>query len=1163
MSVKKSDFLLEMIDRSKAFGDGHAHPVTAVRFVLAVIEKITNTPEENKDNDCRATESLLRSIFPDMDKAREKLEGQLATEKNTVIIDDIYMRRRMAEAERAAEEKGAEELTAEDILRRINDDPSSDIKLAVDDGEEQIDKEIKSLEDQIKKLRSETDKKARDNRTAVPDTDDGSDDADGKKSGDKLTNKAKKDPLSARMGLSELINDVKRIRTTLSSTVFGQEHAINEFATGYFQACMHSISDKKRKRPKATFLFAGPPGVGKTFLAETVAEALKLPFVRFDMSEYSEYGAVMEFCGVDKSYKNPKAGNVTGFVHDNPRCVLLFDEIEKANFSVIQLFLQILDAGRLKDSYHAAEVSFSDAILIFTTNAGKQLYEDPTVEDLSTVSRRVVLNALATDINPQKGTPFFPAAICSRFASGNVVMFNHIKADNLRKITKREIEKRASAISEEMGMQIDVDDNVYTTLLFSEGGDADARSTTARAGTFFNDELYELFRLLSSEKSTTAIENIEKVTLKVELEGASEDIVKLYSENDPPKMLLFAEGQTLELCRSKLNNVDLVSASDLDGAISALKQSDIDFVVIDLMCGAAEDFSDALNVEDSESKGREFLRFLREQRKDMRIFLLEGCGLTLGEEERISFVKQGVKGTVKVLPEEDDFAGAIAEIAAVIHQQESIIKLAKQNKIISFETSQSVCDDGRTAEISIFDLKLVTAVDSEDNKDIVSSVSKPNISFDDVIGAGDAKKELQYFVEYLKNPKKYLGTGVKAPKGVLLYGPPGTGKTLLAKAMASESDVTFIAAEGNQFLKRYVGEGPEEVHKIFATARKYAPAILFIDEIDAIGKNRLSDSASAEASADILTAFLTEMDGFDTDASRPVFVLAATNFDVDPKSARALDPALLRRFDRRVYIDLPSKEDRIKFLNMKIRKNPALDISEDQVENIAMRSTGMSLAELDSAVELALRSAIREGSTKVTDAILEEAFETFNYGEKKTWDSSLLLRTARHEAGHALLCWLGGETPSYLTIVARGDHGGYMQHADNEGKALYLKDELLSRIRVSLGGRAAELVYYGEKDGISTGASGDLANATNLARSILCSYGMDDEFGPAVISKQDESGTLSAEVRGGINRILRTQMAEATRVISENKSRIDALVSVLMEKNHLIGTEIDEILKNN
>ncbi|WP_300347374.1 AAA family ATPase [uncultured Oscillibacter sp.] len=301
--------------------------------------------------------------------------------------------------------------------------------------------------------------------------------------------------------------------------------------------------------------------------------------------------------------------------------------------------------------------------------------------------------------------------------------------------------------------------------------------------------------------------------------------------------------------------------------------------------------------------------------------------------------------------------------------------------------------------------------------------------------------------------------------------------------MAGESDVTFIAAEGNQFLKKYVGEGPESVHALFNTARKYAPSILFVDEIDAIGKNR--DGSDGVNSADVLTAFLTEMDGFNVKSDKPVFVLAATNFDINDNGARSLDPALVRRFDNKIMVDLPNKAERGLYIKQKTNAHPAIDVSDGEIENIAMRSTGMSLAELELVLELALRNAVKSENFTVTDEILENAFESFNSGEVKKWAPEELERTARHEAGHALLCWLGGETPSYLTIVARASHGGYMQHGGNEDKGSYTKEELLARIRTALGGRAAETVYYGDYGGVSTGARSDLQNATRTAEHMM------------------------------------------------------------------------------
>ena len=960
----------------------------------------------------------------------------------------------------------------------------------------------------------------------------------------------------ARGKVADLVSKVNEVRDSLLEVVYGQDHAISAFTSGYFRAELTSLTNKNNKKPRATFLFAGPPGTGKTFLAEEIAAHLGMPFQRFDMSEYADKEANIEFCGSDKVYKNGKAGNVTSFVEENPHSILLFDEVEKAHLNVIYLFLQILDAGRIRDNFTDNEVSFADTILIFTTNVGKRLYEDPTIPNLSSLSRKRIIKALTSETKPGTSEPAFPAAICSRFASGNVVMFNHVGAAQLIKIVDKELSVNAKRLEENVSITLEIDPTIPAALMFSEGAAADARTVKGRALTFFNDELYELFRLLESDKTPNGVEALETIKMTVSLERAKDD-VRISFENDGEKtLLLFADEATVALCREKCPSLKVVGVTTVAEAKKALAVHDVTLAVCDVFCGCKTGSEDTLNREDVESEARDFMRYLTDVGSTLPIYLLNRCEDDFDTEEMLSFAREGVRGGI-LIAEGADVEAGILETCRSLHLQASMLRLAGANRIISFKTAQSVSDDGKIAEIRLYDFVLSLAPDADDaSKSVLDNVSRPNVRFDDVIGAADAKGELTYFIDYLKNPKRFMGKGVKAPKGVLLYGPPGTGKTLLAKAMAGESDVTFIAAEGNQFLKKFTGEGSDEVHALFNAARKYAPSILFIDEIDAIAKNR----SGAGAAEDVLTAFLTEMDGFKSDPTKPIFVLAATNFDVEPGSAKSLDPALMRRFDRRIYIDLPNKEERRRFIAMRASKNEAIAISDEEIGNLAMRSTGMSLAQLDSVFELALRNAIRHKDLSVTDEVMEEAFETFVSGEEKKWDPSELERTARHEAGHTLVCWLGGERPSYVTVVARGNHGGYMQHEDRESKGSYSKEDLLKRIRTSLAGRAAEMVYYGA-DGYTTGALGDLETATRLATSMLCSYGMDDSFGLAVVYPDTAYDALSGEVRSRVNAILSEELSKTVAIIEKNRAGIDALVGELLTKNHLNGEQITRLLE--
>ncbi len=953
--------------------------------------------------------------------------------------------------------------------------------------------------------------------------------------------------------LSELVKKSKDVHEKLLQTVFGQDHAVSTFVSGYFQAETLSIINSKSKKPKAVFLFAGPPGVGKTFLAEQSAKALGKPFRRFDMSEYSDKEANIEFCGISKSYKAAEPGTVTSFVAENPNAVLLFDEIEKAHLNVIHLFLQILDAGRIRDNYTDEEVSFKDTIIIFTTNAGKQLYEDESIPTLSAVPQKSILNALLTDINPATNAPFFPRAIGSRFASGNIVMFNNLKTNHLINIIEHEFEKQVDSFAKKVGYEITVDKNVAYSLMYAEGGRADARTITGKSSNFIFKEIHELLRLVQSKKPDLDLTKLKNIKVTVEL-PKDEKIKELFSTDVNSDILVFAKEASwadYEKCGDKFN---FSFADNFIDALKALQEKSPSFILCEV--GDFISADEVLNVEDIDNECRDFIEYLNEN-VSIPYYIVEKSEGELVSEEKMTYLQNGAHGIISKKGKGGSLKDRFAGIALEIAQQKHLFNLARANKVVAFKTKQNILKGGTSAVIKLFDHRMKRAVDAEDSKNIFNS-SVYNIKFEDVIGASDAKSELQYFIEYLKDPVKFVQNGVKAPKGVLLYGPPGTGKTLLAKAMSGESDVTFISAEGNQFLKSYVGEGADAVHEVFRVARKYAPSILFIDEIDAVGKNR--NSSNGDSSSSALTALLTEMDGFKVTADRPVFVLAATNYKVNQDGDRSLDPALLRRFDRKILVDLPSKEDRIKFIKQKQAKSKNIDISEAQIENLADRSTGMSLADLDAVFEYAIRNSIKSENFKVDDACLEDAFEGYNSGEKKMWDKDLLRRVAIHEAGHALVCWLTGETPTYLTIVARGDHGGYMQHSSNEGKALFTKKELLNRVKVSLGGRAAEIAVYGKDEGLSTGASGDFDSATSVVENIICYYGMDEEVGIGVIRRDERSSNSYAPVRQRVNAILAEELKITVELLTAYKDALNKLVDELLLKNNLKGEDIDRIL---
>lgn len=1147
--LKRSCLLEYLITYAEALKNNDGKKALSANYfvisVLKTIEAIDNNQIPNEiDNDGVKLEldavcDLLKKYNFNSSLAVKSIAEVVYSSEYQSFMDELMFGKILKSAEAKAIKSGKDIVDTTTFLNLIFDEPTAAIKKYILECPQRVDRDTDAKIDGIK---------------------DSTIDANEEVQTLELNNEQLMRQAPNTLALADVVKATRRIQSVLLEKIYGQDQAVNTFVSGYFQAQLASCSNNKTKKPQATFLFAGPPGVGKTFLAEQAAEALRLPYCRFDMSEYSDKEANLEFCGSDKVYKNAKEGNVTGFVKKNPKCILLFDEIEKAHINIIYLFLQILDAGRIRDNYTDEEVSFANAIIIFTTNVGKLLYDDPLITNLSSLPRKKIVKALSAEINPNTNVPAFPAAICSRFSSGNVVMFNHLTANNLLTIASKEIRSSIEDFEALTKIKVKVDPKVSAAVMFSEGGKADARTVKGRAKSFFHDELYELLRLISSSEKNNAVEKLKYLDVSISLDGCDKQVAKLFSPEQKYEILIFASEPIASECRSMIRSAQVYTTDNIEKAQDYLFNHDIALVLCDIRCGLLSSADAVLNAEDIRSEGITFLNMVI-QKYGLPVFVIKNHEKDLTPEEEVSFLKIGARGTVTIhsgVPS-NSLDSQICTRCNEAFLQANMLELAKASKVLTYKTSQSITKNKSRATITLFDFRMHVSTDAKDSHSVLDSASKPDVCFDDVIGAEDAKEELRYFVQFLRNPKEFVRKGLKAPRGVLLYGPPGTGKTLLAKAMAGESDVTFLAAEGNQFLKKYVGEGSDSVHSLFATARKYAPAILFVDEIDAIAKERATTGVN-DTTGDVLTAFLTEMDGFNVDSSKPVFVLAATNYDVEPGGNKSLDSALLRRFDRRIFVDLPNKEERKAFVHKRMEKSHNILLSEEQIENIATRSTGMSLAELDSVFELAMRSVVRMNQNCVDDKAFEEAFETFNGGEVKKWSTDSLLRTARHEAGHALLCWLSGEKPSYLTIVARGSHGGYMQHADSEGKGLYTKKELLDRIRTALGGRASEIVYYGADEGISTCASGDLKSATQIALQMICNYGMDEEFGLAYFDSENVKSINDLRTR--INKILENELQTAIKVISTYQKNLDELVNVLMEKNHLKGSEIDEILRH-
>ena len=442
------------------------------------------------------------------------------------------------------------------------------------------------------------------------------------------------------------------------------------------------------------------------------------------------------------------------------------------------------------------------------------------------------------------------------------------------------------------------------------------------------------------------------------------------------------------------------------------------------------------------------------------------------------------------------------------------------------------------------------------------------IKFADVAGEDEAKDSLQEVVEYLHNPTKYRDIGAKMPKGILLVGPPGTGKTMLAKAVAGESEVPFFSISGSEFVEMFVGMGAAKVRDLFKQAKEKAPCIVFIDEIDAIGKKRGGGALGGNDEREqTLNQLLTEMDGFEDNAG--VIILAATN---RPES---LDPALTRpgRFDRQVPVTLPDLQGRVAILKVhaaKIKTAPAIDY-----DKVARMASGASGAELANIVNEAALRAVRDHRPYATQEDMEESIEVVIAGYQKKHailtDKEKCI-VSYHEIGHALVAALQSHTAPVqkITIIPRTSGAlGYTMQVDQGNHYLMNKEEMLNQIATLTGGRAAEEVVFGTS---TNGASNDIEKATRLARAMITQYGMSDEFGMVAMENVtnqylggDTTLACSPETQARIDKavsdLIKTQHEKARRLLEEHRKKLDELAKYLYEKETITGEQFMEILE--
>ncbi len=936
---------------------------------------------------------------------------------------------------------------------------------------------------------------------------------------------------SAMSGLSATAKLTHDIGEELSAYIKGQSYALSEVREMIFGAY---ATRTQNKGPQGTALFIGPPGVGKTEIAQGVAKMLGLPFKKFNMSSFSNREAsLQDFVGINSSYRDAKCGGLTGYVQDNPACVILFDEVDKAHALVLNVLYQILDDGETEDLFLKKNISFRNTILLFTTNAGKSLYDSVDRYNYASIAENKILEALKNEKNPKTGEVAFSEALLTRFAQGRIVPFNRLNGHTLCEIVKAKTQRKMAELKKKYP-QIEIicdKESLSQSLLFGRGGNADARSMTKAVDKYFEQNLYNIAQKLEEDGADMGM--LSKLEFNFWFSDADTQVKELFTLQETYNVAVYclqSEREFFEKLPSLrctfLSSEEKISSLDYDGVIlSTDKQRKMDA----LTC---------------------FRKVKQEEDIPVYVFTMDKA---CGEIDMKTYYSEGAVD-VYLSRNGQPFEDWLGEIYKTIRLNKILVKMSRANKCIKYDTlfSYEETDGKLMLTVDAVNYRMENAVLPEDEATVLSDREIPNVKFSDVKGLDETAKELKKQLECLKSPEQYIREGRRLPRGFLLYGRPGVGKTLLAKAAAGEAGLPFIQCNATQFYSKWIGETESNIRKIFSTARKYAPCVVFIDEVDAIGRRR-GEQISSPAYDMAVNTFLSEMDGFVHDDKRPVFVMAATNFDIADRK-NGLDPAFVRRFERKIEIKLPTAKGRLEVLCYYLQKH-GLAFDEKALRPIVERSAGKSPADLELLVEYVVG---QKNKADITVKDLEEALEITTYGEKREWSEETVLKTSYHEAGHTLVAWLTGKTPSYVTNISRGSHGGYMLSGNDEEKFDYSKQELLDKICVCFAGREAERLIYKEA-GITTGASSDIAHARSLAKEFVGAFAMYEDF----LIGFDEA--LSQESKRAfdqaVNQVLKEQLARTQEMISQNKEALEELTKELIKENSLNKDEIEKVLR--
>ena len=902
----------------------------------------------------------------------------------------------------------------------------------------------------------------------------------------------------------------------LQSVIFGQDYAINRIVNGLLEA--NTFKRVNPHRPKVTFFIAGPQKTGKSALAEHVTNYLGMPTLELFSTDYRDQRTITR---------------LATFINKHPNGAIIFNDCEDFNLDLARILYSAYTTGEVEG------IVFRDLTIFFTTRCGRSLYENSPRKNLSHLQSRDIIDACLRDTDAFDGHSFFNPYFLKAIENENIIMLNHLQSVNYQLILSSYIEKYVNAFFENTGIALEVDAfTLAQFVLFNDPIEKDIGKLKKTTDEILNEEIEYLIKQVDKNNEPLLL-GINKIKLVVDLTKAKKEVKELFNSRTYNVAVACSDEEMKILSTMNKGDYNLIQVKSILELKTQYKEG-IDLLLVDPLMEIRDKVL-PIDIEDYDSVGMDIFDYANKYYGRTPLDIISNLKYEKNASSYQTLANRGIN-TLIFYKEDDlsDLENNIYTSLLSFELERDIEQLSRDNVYLSYNAKHVIKEN--EVEVRLTKLVLVPVEIYEYNGD--NSRLRRIKGFKDVIGCDVAKKSFIHYSKYLSSTPEYLQSGMLPPKLLLVNGYPGVGKTTLVKALSEETSSTIINIDGKKIIidrQNYV----DAIHEAFKKARYASPAIIHFTNINVI----ISYGESVD-NIRMLEALEEEISYSVKDDLHPIIIVGECdpNYPVNEK--------LKENATRYFIIPRPNIEECEAFIKRYLEDKHIDTISEKGIHNYALRNARSTFVEIERALDFAINYAQEKG---LNDKTLKESLDALVFGDISNLkhDDEEVLATSYHEIGHYLLMRLFDQKSPFVTIVARANFGGYTAFETTDFIETETKQNLLDNICISFSGRAAEIIFRGEEIGTTTGISGDIMQATNVAKIMITRCAMGKKL---AAYRENEVIYNSKEIYDEVNEILDEQFKRAVSLLSRNKENLILLSEALFKNKSMTGDELEELL---